>query len=68
MDIMLKVGKVEEYHKAKHKYNVRKNNANLNTLKIKSKSYRREIKKNQNKHRINIIKELIENKIHCIGK
>ena len=34
----------KEYHKAKHNYNMQKNNANFNIMITKSKDYRRETK------------------------
>ena len=52
----------KEYHKAKHNYNVRKTNANFNIMITKSKNYRREIKRVQNKQRTRVIKQLKENK------
>ena len=53
----------KEYHKAKHNYyNVWKNHANFNIMMTKSKNYRREIKRVQNKQRTIVIKQLRENK------
>ena len=52
----------KEYHKAKHNYNVRKNNANFNIMITKRKDYRREIKRIRNKQRTIVIKKLRENK------
>ena len=52
----------KEYHKAKHNYNVRKNNVNFNIMIIKSKDYRREFKRIPNKQRTIVIKQLRENK------
>lgn len=52
----------KEYHKAKHKYNVRKNNANFVCMINKSRKYKQEMKRVHRKQKSNMVKKLRETK------
>lgn len=52
----------KQYHKAKTKYNKHKNNSNYNELLLKSKKYKQELKRISHKRKIDLVKQIKDNK------